>query len=98
MTALAESGASPGRIRVVHCVGFYFPDPAGGTEVYVQDLVLELARRAIDSCVVAATDQDFREYECEGVEVSRYQEVKLVGQISESHFVISLTDRARVFW
>jgi len=30
--------------RIAHCVGFYFPDQVGGTEVYVQDLVAELAK------------------------------------------------------
>lgn len=58
--------------RVAHCVGFYFPDQVGGTEVYVQDLLSELTRHSVDGYVVAATDDRFREYEWEGVSVSRY--------------------------
>jgi glycosyltransferase involved in cell wall biosynthesis len=60
------------RARVAHCVGFYFPDQVGGTEVYVQDLLAELGRRSVDGYVVAATDEGFREYEWEGVQVARY--------------------------
>ena len=43
--------------RIAHCVGFYFPDQVGGTEVYVQDLVPALARRSVDGYVIAATDK-----------------------------------------
>ena len=42
-------GATGRRLRVVHCVGFYFPDSTGGTEVYGRDLVTSLSRHAIDS-------------------------------------------------
>ena len=44
----------PGRkLRIVHCVGFYFPDSTGGTEVYVRDLVEALARHSIVSASLA---------------------------------------------
>jgi glycosyltransferase involved in cell wall biosynthesis len=59
-------------VRVAHCVGFYFPDQVGGTEVYVQDLLAELGKRAVEGYVVAAADEGFREYEWEGVQVARY--------------------------
>jgi hypothetical protein len=59
-------------VRVAHCVGFYFPDQVGGTEVYVQDLLAELGKRSVEGYVVAATDEGFREYEWEGVQVMRY--------------------------
>ncbi|MBN9088921.1 MAG: glycosyltransferase [Reyranella sp.] len=58
--------------RVAHCVGFYFPDQVGGTEVYVQDLLSELAKLSVDGHVVAATNERFREYEWEGIRVARY--------------------------
>lgn len=58
--------------RIAHCVGFYFPEQVGGTEVYVQDLCVELARRSIDGYVIAATDGSRDEYSHEGVPVLRY--------------------------
>jgi glycosyltransferase involved in cell wall biosynthesis len=58
--------------RIAHCVGFYFPDQVGGTEVYVQDLLSELTKRSVDGYVVAATDDRFRQYEWEGIKVARY--------------------------
>ncbi len=72
MTGPAASEAGRRRARVAHCVGFYFPDQVGGTEVYVQDLLAELATRSVDGYVVAATDEGFRQYEWEGVQVARY--------------------------
>jgi glycosyltransferase involved in cell wall biosynthesis len=58
--------------RVAHCVGFYFPDRVGGTEVYVQDLLSELTKLSVEGYVVAATDDRFRQYEWEGVRIARY--------------------------
>jgi len=60
------------RPRIAHCVGFYFPEQVGGTEVYVQDLCVELARRSVDGYVIAATDGSRDEYFQEGVPVLRY--------------------------
>ncbi|MDP1967476.1 MAG: glycosyltransferase [Reyranella sp.] len=59
-------------LRVVHCVGFYFPDQVGGSEVYVRDLATALAERDIESSIIAATDGAYREYPWEGVPVFRY--------------------------
>lgn len=60
------------RLRVVHCVGFYFPDSTGGTEVYVRDLVSALSQHSIDGTIVAATDGTYDRYTWTGVEVVRY--------------------------
>lgn len=60
------------RLRVVHCVGFYFPDSTGGTEVYVRDLVSALSRYRVDSTIIAATDGSYNRYSWNGVEVVRY--------------------------
>jgi glycosyltransferase involved in cell wall biosynthesis len=57
---------------VVHCVGFYFPDQVGGSEVYVRDLATALAERDVESSIIAATDGGYREYPWEGVPVFRY--------------------------
>jgi glycosyltransferase involved in cell wall biosynthesis len=59
-------------LRVVHCVGFYFPDQVGGSEVYVRDLATALAKRGVESSIIAATDGAGREYAWEGIPVFRY--------------------------
>jgi glycosyltransferase involved in cell wall biosynthesis len=65
---------TPGSLqpRIAHCVGFYFPDQVGGTEVYVQDLLSELAKREVGGYVIAATDEVYRRYDWQGVPVIRY--------------------------
>lgn len=60
------------RLRVVHCVGFYFPDSTGGTEVYVRDLVTALSAQDIDNTIIAATDGSYDRYTWNGVDVVRY--------------------------
>lgn len=60
------------QLRIAHCVGFYFPDGVGGTEVYVQDLKAALLRYSVDGYIIAATDKAFERYEWEGVSVIRY--------------------------
>ena len=66
---MAQAGRRP---RIAHCVGFYFPDMVGGTEVYVQDLLSELAKREVDGYVIAATNEVYRQYDWLGVPVIRY--------------------------
>lgn len=60
------------RLRIVHCVGFYFPDSTGGTEVYVRDLVAALSERGIDGTIIAAADEGYDRYKWHGVDVVRY--------------------------
>jgi glycosyltransferase involved in cell wall biosynthesis len=60
------------RLRIVHCVGFYFPDSTGGTEVYVRDLVSALSRHSMEGTIVAATDGAYDRYSWNGVDVVRY--------------------------
>lgn len=59
-------------LRVLHCVGFYFPDSTGGTEVYVRDLVSALSRHSVNGSIIAATDGAYDRYTWNGVEVVRY--------------------------
>ncbi|MBI3197685.1 MAG: glycosyltransferase [Rhodospirillales bacterium] len=80
-------------LRVVHCVGFYFPDQVGGTEVYVRDLAAALVDHGIESSIIAATDGAPREYSWEGVPVFRYPAKsdrtyfqKLVGRLEPDLF------------
>lgn len=63
---------SQAALRILHCVGFYFPDAVGGTEVHVRDLASALAERGIESAIVAATDGPGKEYVWDGVPVVRY--------------------------
>lgn len=59
-------------LRVVHCAGFYFPDPVGGTEVYVRDLAAALLERGVESSIAASTTDPARDYLWQGVPVHRY--------------------------
>jgi len=59
-------------LRVAHCVGFYFPQNVGGSEVYVHDLTAALSRDAVESTIVAATNRGFERYDWEGTPVLRY--------------------------
>lgn len=73
MTSLDGEVEAPNvRLRVVHCVGFYFPDSTGGTEVYVRDLVSALSQFSVDGPIIAATDGGYRRYFWNGVDVVRY--------------------------
>jgi len=59
-------------LRVAHCVGFYFPQNVGGSEVYVHDLAAGLSRGSVKSTIVAATNRGFERYDWEGTPVLRY--------------------------
>ena len=59
-------------LRVAHCVGFYFPENVGGTEVYVRDLATGLDRFSVESEIVAATDRGYEQYDWAGAPVFRY--------------------------
>ncbi|MBL6653465.1 MAG: glycosyltransferase [Reyranella sp.] len=61
------------RLRVVHCVGFYFPDTTGGTEVYVRDLTKALLPHSIDGTIIAATNGAADHYRWQGFDVIRYR-------------------------
>ncbi|UYN93253.1 MAG: glycosyltransferase [Enhydrobacter sp.] len=69
--AVTEAG-SAGALRVTHCVGFYFPEKIGGTEVYVRDLATALSGFSVHSTVIAATDRNAEEYVWAQTPVVRY--------------------------
>ncbi len=69
----AKTVGGEGRLRVVQCVGFYFPESTGGTEVYVRDLVQALSRHSIESTIVAATNGGEERYQWQGIDVVRYR-------------------------
>lgn len=60
-------------MRVVHVPFGYFPDPVGGTEVYVAELARGLQSRGIESVVAApATSLGSERYDHDGVPVRRF--------------------------
>jgi glycosyltransferase involved in cell wall biosynthesis len=60
-------------MKVVHALGWYFPESVGGTEVYVERLCSALAQRGVELTVMApAEDGEEARYEHAGVTVVRY--------------------------
>jgi len=60
-------------MKIVHVPFGYFPDPVGGTEVYVAELARGLAARGVESVVAAPTSRAGSErYEHDGVAVRRF--------------------------
>jgi len=61
-------------VKIVHLVGWYFPDSVGGTEVYVEGLCKRLQAAGHDVLVAApdARGSVPQHYEHEGVPVFRY--------------------------
>lgn len=60
-------------MKVIHTLGWYFPEYSGGTEVYVEGLVQELRSQGA-YCTVAAPRNGRQEdsYQYNGIEVYRY--------------------------
>ena len=60
-------------MKVVHVPFSFFPDPAGGTEVYVASLARALEARGVDSVIAAPSELPHpKRYEHEGVPVYRF--------------------------
>ncbi len=61
-------------MKIVHALGWYFPDTVGGTEVYVNGLAQQLKKRGHQVSVAAPLRgiEESREYEHEGIPVFRY--------------------------
>jgi glycosyltransferase involved in cell wall biosynthesis len=57
-------------MRIVHLPYTYFPDPSGGTEVYVHTLAKTLQQRGVDN-LIAAPGQQEQAYEYDGLPVQR---------------------------
>lgn len=69
----ATAAPQAGR-RIVHTLGWYFPEALGGTEIYVAGLTERLQRAGWDVRIAAplAGGPAEREYEYEGIPVFRY--------------------------
>lgn len=60
-------------LKVLHTLGWFFPDSTGGTEVYVHELIRELRNLGVDGSVAAARNGETAEsYDFEGTTVFRY--------------------------
>jgi glycosyltransferase involved in cell wall biosynthesis len=59
-------------LKIVHALGWYYPESLGGTEVYVAALCRRLLAAGHAVAVVAPDTTGAREYEHEGVPVFRY--------------------------
>jgi glycosyltransferase involved in cell wall biosynthesis len=59
-------------MRVLHVPFCYYPDPAGGTEVYVASLAQAQRKQGLDVAVAAPADRDAT-YERDGIPVYRFQ-------------------------
>jgi glycosyltransferase involved in cell wall biosynthesis len=61
-------------MRVVHALGWYFPDSLGGTEIYVATVARELRRAGVDVLIAApaAGATGTASYEHNGIPVFRY--------------------------
>ncbi len=60
-------------MRAVHALAWYFPDSTGGSEVYVEGLARELARRDVKNIVVAAREgEDSESCQYNDIPVFRY--------------------------
>ncbi|MFV9504990.1 MAG: glycosyltransferase [Oscillochloridaceae bacterium umkhey_bin13] len=58
-------------LRVLHVPFCYYPDPVGGTEVYVEQLVASLSTCGIESLIAVPADQAARSTYCD-IAVYRY--------------------------
>lgn len=98
-------------MKVVQCVGWYFPESLGGSEIYVKGLSHELVRLGIDVTIMAPSSDPaatkVKRYEHEGLRVVRYpvpEERSLEQQLGQqphsmfvSFFEALQAERAQVF-
>ena len=61
-------------MKIVHLIGWYFPDSVGGTEVYVEGLCRRLRDAGLDLRIAAPDSRQIapEQYEHDGVPVFRY--------------------------
>src|SRR5262249_4644904 len=65
-----EDGTEEERVKILHLLYSFPPDPAGGTEIYVERLSRDLSEFGIDSVIVAPGPRE-AEYEWRGLRVRR---------------------------
>lgn len=75
----SEANLAPSRVDVLHVPFTYFPDPSGGTEVYVVQLVSALQGLGME-CAVAAPGRAAEDYLHMGSRVLRFPHAKRGGR------------------
>src|SRR5437868_5028470 len=69
-------------MKVIHIPFSFYPDPVGGTEVYVESLVHHLFRFGTKS-IVAAPGAETRRYEHNNLQVRRFAVSKHISDLRE---------------
>ncbi|MGQ0561625.1 MAG: glycosyltransferase [Gemmatimonadota bacterium] len=80
-------------MKIAHLPFCYYPDPVGGTEIYVRALALEQKRAGHDPIIIAPADQA-SVYEHEGLRVYRYRVDSQVADIAELYAAENSVDAA----
>src|SRR5262249_60873075 len=69
-------------MKIIHTPFCYYPDPVGGTEVYVKSLASCQQRRGV-SVVIAAPGKETSSYQHSGLTVSRFATLNDAGDIRD---------------
>ena len=71
-------------MKVLHVPFCYFPDPVGGTEVYVQSLAAEQQRQGVDTLIAAPAKRNGR-YTIHGLQVCRFEVAQEIADVGEMY-------------
>ena len=77
-----ESGMIHGGMKILHVPYCFYPDPVGGTEVYVANLAKALTAQGIESLIAAPGERDAA-YVVDGLQVRRYAVLPELSDLSE---------------
>lgn len=70
--ARASNDCSDADMKILHVIGWYFPEGRGGSEVYLASLAQELKRLGHESVIAVPSREGNADAEHEGVQVYRY--------------------------
>ena len=70
-------------MKIIHIPYCFYPDPVGGTEVYVKNLCASLKEFGVESLVAAPTDGQSADYIHEGLRVRRFSISKKIEDLSD---------------
>lgn len=70
-------------MKVIHIPYCFYPDPIGGTEVYVKNLCNSLSKFGIESIIAAPTEGRSNVYFYEGLKVRRFSVSKKIEDLSD---------------
>lgn len=69
-------------MKVIQVPFTFYPDPCGGTEVYVEALARSLSRRGVETLIAAPSDTE-REYWHHGLRVFRFAVAPIIRDLSD---------------